>query len=107
MRNRFVRAGLVLGLGVVVLAAGAVRSGEAATSVPAMLEGVAAGVEVRPLLSVNDKVGDYSFDTIPDGIAVSNQGKNVHLYVNHETSLVPFPVGVSDYTNSLVSKLVI
>ena len=72
-----------------------------------MIEGVAAGVEVRPLISVNDKVGSYSYDTIPDGIAVSNQGKNVHLYINHETSLVPFPANVSDYTNALVSKLVI
>ncbi|MDQ3066613.1 MAG: PhoX family protein, partial [Actinomycetota bacterium] len=58
-------------------------------------------------ISVNDKVGSFSFETIPDGLAVSNQGKNVHVYVNHETSLVPFPAGISDFTNSLVSKLVI
>ncbi|MBA3475227.1 MAG: hypothetical protein H0T10_00550, partial [Actinobacteria bacterium] len=72
-------------LSVATLAGVAAHGGESATSVPAMIEGVAAGVEVRPLLSVNDKVGSYSFETIPDGIAVSNQGKNVHLYVNHET----------------------
>ena len=106
MRKGFVRAGLLLGLAATTLAVIAVR-GQAATTTPAMIEGVAAGVEVRPLISVNDKVGSYSFDTIPDGIAVSNQGKNVHLYVNHETSLVPFPANVSDYTNALVSKLVI
>ena len=107
MDSRYTRAAAVLGLAAAVLTVGATQSGTAATTVPAMIEGVAPGVEVRPLLSVNDKVGNYSFETIPDGIAVSNQGKNVHLYVNHETSLVPFPANFSDYTNSLVSKLVI
>jgi len=107
MDSRYTRAAAVLGLAAAVLTVGATQSGTAATTVPAMIEGVAPGVEVRPLLSVNDKVGNYSFETIPDGIAVSNQGKNVHLYVNHETSLVPFPANFSDYTNSLVSKLVV
>ena len=107
MDSRSVRGVVTLVLAVAALAAGATQSGTAATSVPPMLEGVAAGVEVRTLLSVNDKIGNFSFETIPDGIAVSNQGKNVHLYINHETSLVPFPANVSDYTNSLVSKLVI
>jgi hypothetical protein len=107
MHRAFMRTAVLLGLAAGVLTLGAAQRGTAATSVPAMIEGVAAGVEVRPLLSVNDRVGNYSFDTIPDGIAVSNQGKNVHLYVNHETSRVPFPVGVSDYTNALVSKLVV
>lgn len=110
MRTRTVRAGIVLALATAAVAVGVAQGGTGATSattVPAMLSGVEAGVEVRPLLSVNDKVGNYSFETIPDGIAVSNQGKNVHLYVNHETSLVPFPANVSDYTNSMVSKLVV
>ncbi len=107
MKSRIARTVALLGLAATALVVGATQSGTAATSVPAMLEGVAAGVEVRPLLSVNDKVGSYSFETIPDGIAVSNQGKNVHLYVNHETSLVPFPANTSDFTNSMVSKLVI
>jgi len=107
MNSRFTRVAAGLALAAAVITFGATQSGTAATSVPAMLEGVATGVEVRPLLSVNDKVGNYSFDTIPDGIAVSNQGKNVHVYVNHETSLVPFPANTSDFTNSLVSKLVI
>jgi hypothetical protein len=98
----------LLGLALVALAGGAAQGTHAATTVPAMLEGTATGVEVRPLLSVNDKVGaNFAFESIPDGIAVSNQGKNVHLYVNHETSLVPFPVGFSDFTNAMVSKLVI
>ena len=66
----------------------------AATTQPAMIAGVAAGVEVRPLLSVNDKVGNYRSRRSRTGSRSSNQGKNVHLYVNHETSLVPFPVGL-------------
>ena len=107
MPKLFLRLALIAVLAPAALVGGAAHSGSAATSVPAMIEGVAAGVEVRPLLSVNDKVGAFSFEAIPDGIAVSNQGKNVHLYVNHETSLVPFPANFSDFTNSLVSKLVI
>lgn len=107
MHRSFRRAALLLTLAVGVLTLGAAQSGTAATTVPAMVEGVAAGVEVRPLISVNDKVGDYTFETIPDGVSVSNQGKNVHVYVNHETSLVPFPANFSDFTNAMVSKLVI
>ncbi|MDQ3066052.1 MAG: hypothetical protein M3R12_02710, partial [Actinomycetota bacterium] len=91
MDKRYARVAALIALAATVLTLGATQRGTAATSVPAMIEGVAAGVEVRPLISVNDKVGSFSFETIPDGLAVSNQGKNVHVYVNHETSLVPFP----------------
>ncbi len=104
------RVALAAALALTALAGGAgqaSRNAEAATTVPAMLEGTATGVEIRPLLSVGDKVGNYLFETIPDGIAVSNQGKNVHLYVNHETSLVPFPVGFSDYGNAMLSRIVV
>jgi hypothetical protein len=110
MRNRWLRVGVFAALALTALAGGAgqsSRTAEAATTVPAMLEPTAAGVEVRPLLSVGDKVGNYLYETIPDGISVSNQGKNVHLYVNHETSLVPFPIGFSDYGNAMLSKLVV
>ncbi|MBA2384534.1 MAG: DUF839 domain-containing protein [Actinobacteria bacterium] len=104
------RVALVAVLALTALAGGtgqADTTAEAKTTVPAMIEATAPGVEVRPLLSVGDRVGDYLFDTIPDGISVSNQGKNVHLYVNHETSLVPFPANFSDYTNATLSRLVV
>lgn len=107
MKTAFLRTATLAALALTALTGGAAQQGGAATTVPAMLEGVAPGVEVRPLISVNDKVGNYTFETIPDGVAVSNQGKNVHVYVNHETSLVPFPANVSDFTNAMVSKLVI
>ncbi len=107
MRSKVLRTGVVLGLVTAVAAVGAVRSGDAATSTPALLEAVAPGVAISPILSVGDKVGSYTFESIPDGIAVSNQGKNVHLYVNHETSTVPFPANVSDYTNAMLSRVVL
>jgi hypothetical protein len=108
MHKLYLRSLAIAALALAALAVAAASGGVAATTTPAMLEGAAAGVEIKPLLSVGDKVGaDYLFETIPDGIAVSNQGKNVHLYVNHETSLVPFPANFSDYTNAIVSKLVI
>ncbi|HKP19078.1 MAG TPA: hypothetical protein VJT84_11400 [Gaiellaceae bacterium] len=76
------------------------------TSAPAMLAPVAPGTTVKPLLNVGDTVGGYKFESIPDGIAVEkpNDGK-VNVYVNHETSLVPFPATRSDFTNALLSKL--
>jgi hypothetical protein len=69
-------------------------------------------VEVKPLLNVGDTVGGYKFESIPDGIAVSRhkghdgiKGEEVNIFVNHETSLVPFPAARSDFTNALLSKL--
>ena len=58
-------------------------------------------------------VGGYRFESVPDGIALQRHDDNrVEAYINHETSLVPFPVqGVSgaqtlhDFTNAMVSKL--
>jgi hypothetical protein len=86
------------------------------TGQSAMIDPVAAGVTYQPIISVGDKVGGYMFESIPDGIALSRKGKGtVDLYVNHETSTVPFPFtfnaatgtgsGFNDFTNSLVSKL--
>ncbi len=76
------------------------------TAKPAMLAPVAAGVEVKPLLTVGDTVGGYKFESIPDGIAVDkHHSEEVDVYVNHELSLVPFGARGSDFTNSLLSKL--
>ena len=81
------------------------------TSVPAMLMAGAdapAGVEIDPIISVGDEIRGFLFDSIPDGIAFTRNGKGrADLYVNHETSLVPFPGNLTDFTNSHVDRLVI
>ena len=63
------------------------------TAHPSMLTPVRAGVEVTPLLTVGDVLpSGYRFEAIPDGIALRPRGQGrVDLYVNHETSKVPFP----------------
>ena len=83
------------------------------TAQPSMLSG-RGGTEVTPLLTVGDTLASgYRFESIPDGISigrVNGQG-TVDLFVNHETSLVPFPLpsptvaGRSDFTNAMVSRL--
>ena len=83
------------------------------TAVPPMLTG-ATGVSVEALVSVGDTLpGGYTFEAIPDGISIgrTNGKGTVDIYVNHETSAVPFPLpsasvaGRADFTNSIVSKL--
>jgi hypothetical protein len=57
----------------------------------AMLAG-SSGVSVTPLITVGESVGGYRFESIPDGIALRPRtGGRLDLYVNHETSTVPFP----------------
>jgi hypothetical protein len=76
------------------------------TSTPAMLTPLAPGSSVRPIISVGDRLGGYMFESIPDGISFRRTHRNkVDVYVNHETSLVPFPATRSDFTNSMVSRL--
>ena len=71
-----------------------------------MLTPLAPGSSVKPIISVGDTVRGYRFEAIPDGIAFTPNGRGtMDVYVNHETSLVPFPANRSDFTNSLVSKL--
>jgi hypothetical protein len=83
------------------------------TSTPAMLTG-APGVSATPIITVGDTLpGGYRFESIPDGISIGKTNGNgtVDIFVNHETSLVPFPLpsptvaGRSDFLNSIVSKL--
>jgi hypothetical protein len=81
------------------------------TSVPAMLmEGADApdGVVIDPIISVGDRLNSgFMFDSIPDGISFTRSGSGrADLYVNHETSLVPFPIPLTDFTNSHVDRLV-
>jgi len=74
--------------------------------VPAMVTPLAPGGDVKPIISVGDSVRGYRFESIPDGISFSRNGRGtMDVYVNHETSLVAFPANRSDFTNSLVSKL--
>ena len=86
------------------------------TAQPAMLTPVRPGVEVKPLLTVGDQLpGGYRFEAIPDGIALM-RGKHgrTDVYVNHETSKIPFPysataptaAGENDFDNAQVSHLV-
>jgi hypothetical protein len=91
------------------------------TSIQAMLKPGAdapAGVVIDPLLTVGDELDDgFVFDSIPDGISLIRHGQGtVELFVNHETSLVPFPIVTNadgsvtrfdDFTNSHVDRLVI
>jgi hypothetical protein len=86
------------------------------TTQSAMLAPVRTGVEIKPLLTVGDTLSSgYRFEAIPDGISVRPRGEGtVDLYVNHETSKVPFPYnaaaptaanGENDFDNAQVSKL--
>ena len=70
------------------------------------------------IISVGDQIGGYTFESIPDGVAVHvrNSGR-ADVFVNHETSTVPFPfsspwpqassveANQNDFTNSEVSRL--
>jgi hypothetical protein len=88
------------------------------TSRPSMLTPVMAGVEVKPLLTVGDVLSSgYRFESIPDGISVRPHSQSrVEVFVNHETSKVPFPYvtaapteanSENDFDNAQVSKLVL
>ena len=81
----------------------------------------AQGVTVRPIITVGDTLpGGYRFESIPDGVALRARGQGrLDLFVNHETSLVPFPYNITaptpnpesrennqnDFDNSQVSVL--
>ena len=102
-----VGAALAAGVLVAAGAAGGDKKAGFHTSTPAMLKGVN-GSTVKPIISVGDKLGSgYMFEALPDGISLGKvNGKGtVDVYVNHESSLVPFPATRQDATNSLLSKL--
>ena len=88
------------------------------TSGPSMLTAVKAGVQVTPLLTVGDTLSSgYRFESIPDGISVMTRGEGrADLFVNHETSKVPFPYvtagptaanSENDFDNAQVSRLIL
>jgi hypothetical protein len=108
---------------IAVLLAGAAPAsaadGGVKTSQPSMLTAVGAGVTVTPLITVGETAGDegYVFESIPDGIAISTRGNGtVEVYVNHETSTVPFPYtpaaptegnSQNDFDNAQLSRLIL
>ncbi|HEX6581488.1 MAG TPA: hypothetical protein VF195_11530 [Actinomycetota bacterium] len=97
----------------------AASNGGFKTGRPSMLTAVKAGVQITPLLTVGDVFGEsgFRFEAIPDGISLRTRGQGrVDVYVNHETSKVPFPFntttptaanGESDFDNSQVSHLIL
>jgi hypothetical protein len=75
------------------------------TTQDAMLTPLAPGSSVTPIITVGDTVRGYRFEAIPDGISLDPNGQGtVDVYVNHETSTVPFQ-GTSDFDNAQVSLL--
>lgn len=75
-------------------------------------------VEIEALITVGDTVaGGYRFESIPDGLSLRARGNGrVDLYVNHETSTVPFPYiptsvdpgeSQNDFDNAQVSHLIL
>jgi hypothetical protein len=114
MKGSFAALFVLLG---VTLTAGLAGAGDNdsgfKTSQPAMLTPLAAGASVTPIMNVGETLkSGYLMETIPDGIALRTRGEGrVDVYLNHETSLVPFPftpatgVGFSDFSNAMLSHL--
>ncbi len=109
-------AALLLGTVPASAAGGGVK-----TSQTAMLTAVGAGITVEALITVGEPAGDegYIFESIPDGISIATRGKGtVEVYVNHETSRVPFPYPLppgtptatnaqNDFDNAQMSRLIL
>lgn len=97
-RTALARAAALLAATAVLAAAvpGAIAHGNPSgflTDQPPMLTVLANGGSAMPILTVGERLpGGYRFEAIPDGIAVRARGQGrVDLYINHETSTVPFP----------------
>ncbi|MEA2519520.1 MAG: hypothetical protein QOF49_1600 [Chloroflexota bacterium] len=89
------------------------RSGFITSAAP-MISALVDGVDIKPLLTVGETIGAYRFESLPDGIAIRPAGKDtLDVYVNHETSAVPFPynagtgVGLADFDDAQLSHLVL
>lgn len=89
------------------------------TTQPAMVSlGDRADVTITPLITVGDTLANgYRFEAIPDGISLEKNGNGrATVYVNHETSTVPFPYipagptaanSENDFDNAQLSRLVL
>jgi hypothetical protein len=103
-----VTALLAASLAAPTLAGAASPSAGFITRADPMLRPLVDGVSVKPLLTVGERIGDYRFESIPDGIAIAPGGQNtLDVYVNHETSKVPFPANLVDFDNAQLSHLVL
>ena len=85
-----------------------------------MLTPVGAGITAEALITVGE-TGDegYVFEAIPDGIALRTRGNGTaEVFVNHETSRVPFPYPLppgtptaanaqNDFDNAQLSRLIL
>ncbi len=126
-----VRAGrsvaAAIAVGVAVAAAASAASGGSADSgyntpqapMVTLLAGAPANSSADAIISVGDTIGGFTFESIPDGVALYPRGNGrADVFVNHETSTVPFPYnppfgGVppadeanqNDFTNAEVSQL--
>ncbi len=110
--------GLLVMVGVAAMAVGQNNPSGFRTAQPAMLVAVAPGVTVEPILTTGETLpGGYRFEAIPDGISFRPRGQGrVDLYINHETSTVPFPYtpaaptesnSQNDFDNSQLSHLIL
>jgi len=93
------------------------------TSQPSMLTVLDPEQPTVPIITVGETMpGGYQFEAIPDGVSLKTRGQGrVDLWVNHETSLVPFPWGPNltgapppstsnsqnDFDNAQVSHLIL
>jgi Bacterial protein of unknown function (DUF839) len=116
------RVGLTLAASAVVLAttfaatAGGQNPGGFTTTQLSMLTVLDPAKPTVPIITTGEtRPGGYRFEAIPDGIALRQRGQGrVDLFVNHETSRVPFPYNPgapteansqNDFDNSQVSAL--
>ena len=87
------------------------------TPQPSMLTGLA-GSRPLPIITVGETLGNWRFEAIPDGISLrsTENPQKVDVWVNHETSTVPFPyvpagptpaISQNDFDNAQLSHLVL
>jgi hypothetical protein len=65
------------------------------TSKPAQLVATAPRVQIDPILTAGDVVGDYQMSGIPDGLGAYEQDGRTQLYMNHELDGTPSDARVS------------
>ncbi len=122
MNRRTILAAAALAAAIAVSGTAAALAGDNnsgfKTGQDAMLTAVKSGVQITPLLTVGDVLpSGFRFEAIPDGISLRTKGQGrVDLFVNHETSKVPFPYntaaptaanGENDFDNAQVSQLIL